>query len=172
MSSGTPRDNNLSKGIRMLVRHAQHQMRHLPCWHDLLQPQQGRSGQHQCRLAGRQIGHADLALRHTLCKPGAQRLGAGLLGGPAFGIGPNPGLTAPAVARARSVGVKTRLRKRSPNCSITRSMRRMSHRSTPAAMTLTRVPCQPERCPARPEGRRSRRTDAAGPALPHPQGFP
>src|SRR5882672_7605504 len=53
---------------------------------DRRQPLRGIAGQYQGRLARRQVDHPEVAPEHAGAKAGAERLGAGFLGGEALGI--------------------------------------------------------------------------------------
>ena len=51
------------------------------------EPRERAAGELHGRPAGRQIDHPHVAPEHARPQPGAERLGAGLLGGKALGIG-------------------------------------------------------------------------------------
>ena len=90
----------------------------------------GGAGQRHGRLARGKVDHTHVAPGDTLADAGAERLGAGLLGSEALGVGRPPAPTLPS-ARRRSTSVKQRCTKRSPKRSSDCSIRSMLQRSVP-----------------------------------------
>ena len=109
----------------------------------------------------RQIDHAHVAPEHAGAQAGAERLGAGLLGGETLGIGLDRVARGAPPWRARPA-VKMRSRKRSPWRSITFSMRRTSTMSEPRPMIM-RPPCASARGRG-PSRRASNLTVSASPS--------
>ena len=64
-------------------------------------PLERAAGQLHRRLAAGQIDHAEIAPEHAAAEAGAERLGAGLLGGIALGIGLDAVLRGRRLWRAR-----------------------------------------------------------------------
>ncbi len=54
---------------------------------DRVQPGERAAGEPHRRLPARQVGDAEIGMEHAHAEPGAERLGAGLLGGEPLGVG-------------------------------------------------------------------------------------
>ena len=98
----------------------------------------GAARELQRRPARRQVDHAHVAPPDAGANSGTQRLGAGLFGGKALGVGLDP--VSPSFRLALSVAVNTRSRKRSPWRSITLAMRRTSVMSEPMPRIMAQIP--------------------------------
>src|SRR5689334_6660798 len=77
------------EGLRIgkIIRYGQMDMRLVPLGNKGRQPLSRPPGQHHGRLAGRLVHDAQITPEDASAEAGSERLGAGLLGGIAFGIG-------------------------------------------------------------------------------------